>query len=110
MSVNLTLVFDRFAHGSPILGYNRLALGYQDHELFDQIKADAVPLSGGMDWYDDDGLEVVSEDPYGAPLTCMSAFTLARHFASEELRGWDAAVLAFVKHLPPDARIVLWWH
>lgn len=110
MSINLTLIFDRFAHGSPILGYNRLALGYQDYELFDQIKADAVPLSGGVDWYHGDGLEVVSKDLYGTPLTYMSAHTLAHHFANEELCDADAGVLAFVKHLPPDARIVLWWH
>lgn len=110
MSVSLTLVFDRLKLSGGLLAYDRLALNHQDYDLFDRIAAEAVPMIDPMSWYEDEGLEEVREDSYGKPLTSIPARALARHFARVAVSGWDAAVLVFVNALPPDARIVLWWH
>jgi hypothetical protein len=109
MSINLTLVFDHFCLSGPLLAYERLRLDWQDYEAFDRIKAEAVPLPEGVQWYEDDGIEHRAEDPYGEPLKFMAAHTLARHLSALPLRGWDVAVLTFVKSLRPDTRVVLWW-
>jgi hypothetical protein len=110
MSINLTLVFDQFGLGGDILGYSRLALQHQDYDLFDAIRAEATPMSVGVRWYGDEGLELCDLDPYGDKLTCISAFRLECRLAGVELGPWDRAVLAFVKTLPRDARVILWWH
>lgn len=109
MSVNLTLAFDRYGTKWPTLCYERHRLGWQDSEAFDRLKADAVPLRDGVQWYGDEGLEERKEDPYGQPLTFMSAHTIARHLGAAPLRGFDAATLAYVKALPPETRVILWW-
>lgn len=109
MSVHLTLVFDQYGLAGRIPAYTRMSLEWQDYDAFDRIKAEAVPLSNGIDWYDDDGLEERRDDQYGEPLTFLPAHAVARHLSAAPLRCWDAAVLAFVKALPPDSRVVLWW-
>lgn len=109
MSINLTLAFDRYAFNGPILCFERHRLDWQDYEAFDRIKAEAVPLGDSVYWYEDEGLKQRAEDPYGKPLTFMPAHTIARHLSKVPLRGWDAAVLAFLNALPPATRVVLWW-
>ena len=109
MSVNLTLAVDRYGFNGPILCYERHRLDWQDYEAFDRIKAEAVPLTDGVQWYEDDGLKAWGEDPYGKPLTFMSAHSIARHLSAAPLRGFDAATLAYLKALPPETRVVLWW-
>lgn len=110
MSLNLTLAFDRYGFDGPILCYERHRLDYQNDDWFDQIKAEALPLPDGVRWYDDDGLETATEDCYCESLTFMSAGVIARHLSTRALHGFDAAVLAYVKALPPETRVVLWWH
>ena len=109
MSINLTLVFDRYGFAGPILAYERYRLDWRDYEAFDRIKAEAVPLSHGIHWYGDEGLEDRTDDEYGAPLTWLPAHSVARHLASAPLRGWDLATLSFLKALPPGTRVVLMW-
>ena len=110
MGLHLTLAFDRYGFSGPVLCYERHRLDWQDYEAFDRIKAEAVPLSEGVNWYEDEGLEECKEDPCDAPLTWMPAHSLERHLASHPLRGWDFAILAFIKALPPSTRVVLWWN
>lgn len=109
MSISLTLVVDQFRLPGRVLAYNRLRLELQDYRLFDRIKAEAVPLSEGVSWYEDEGLKQRSADPYGSPLTVLTAYAVARHLSGVRLYHWDAAVLAFLNALPPETRVVLWW-
>lgn len=110
MSTNLTLAFDRYGFKGPILCFERHRLDWQDYEAFDRIKDEAVPLTDGVQWYGDEGLEAIKEDHYGVPLTFMPAHSIARHLSAAPLRGFDAATLAYLKALPPETRVVLWWN
>lgn len=110
MSTNLTLVFDRYGcERDSLLAFERMRLDWQDYDAFDRLKSDAIPFVNGVDWFGDEGLEHSTTDDYGFPLTYVSAHTLAQHLSQESLRGWDAAALAFLKALPPDTKVVLWW-
>lgn len=110
MGTSLILAFDRFAFASePILCSERHRIDWRDYELFDRIRADAVPLGLGAYWYDVDGLEEILVDPYGSPLTYLAAGTLARHLKDAPLKGFDAATRAYVEHLPPETKVVLYW-
>lgn len=109
MSRNLTLAFDRYGIKGAITCYERQRLDWQDCEAFDAIAAEAVPLPDGVMWYEDDGVAYRTEDMYGKTLTFMSSHTIARHLSGVTLGRYDAAVLAFLKALPPDTRVVLWW-
>lgn len=109
MSVNLTLAFDHFGLRGPLLACDRLRMDFQDYDAFDRLRAEAIPMVDGVQWYGDDGIEDCTEDNYGEPLTFVTAYTLAKHLRGTPLAGWDLAVLAFVKTLRPDTRVVLWW-
>lgn len=109
MSVNLTLAFDRYGFKGPILCYERHRLDWQDYEAFARIAAEAVPLTDGVQWYEDEGLKQWTEDPYGKPLTFLPAHSIARHLSKAPLRGFDAATLSYLNALPPETRVVLWW-
>lgn len=109
MSLNLTLAIDRYGVNAPVLCFDRLRLTWQDHGLFLRIKAEAVPLPWGVQWYGDEGLEDLKQDNYGQPLTSISAHRLAIHLGAAPLRGFDAATLAYLKALPPATSVVLWW-
>lgn len=111
MSLSLTLAFERYAGLSgPILCAEQHRLDWQDRDAFSLLMAEAIPLPHGVDWSDDEGIKTRHTDPYGTPLTFVSAHTLARHLASASLpTAYDKAVLAFVSALPPETRVVLWW-
>lgn len=112
MSLSLTLAFERYAAGlpGPILCAERHRLDWQNYDAFTLIKSEAIPLTCGVDWYDDDGIETRHTDPYGNSLTFMTAHTITRHLAWAILpTAYDKAVLAFVSALPPETRVVLWW-
>jgi hypothetical protein len=111
VSINLTLVFDRYGFSrDSLLAFERMRLDWQDYEAFDRLKEDAIPLQNGVDWYGDEGLRHTTTDDYGAPLTYVAAHTLAKHLSAAPLQGWDAAALAFLKALPQDTKVVLWWN
>ena len=110
MSVSLVLAFDRYTFSKgPIFCYERHRLDWYDYKVFDQISDEATPLAEGVMWYEDEGVELRKEDPYGDPLKFMSAHSLIRYLNKAPLSGWDLATLAFLKALPPEARVVLWW-
>ena len=110
MSVNLTIAIDRYGlPGSP-LAYERLRLDWQDRELFARIIADSEVLGCGVYWYGDKGSSLEQTDAYGVPLRYIPAGALAAYLDAIPLRGADAAVLAFLKALPWDMRVILWWH
>lgn len=125
MGIDLTLCPVRHDHGKDsgsILVYTRLDFNMRDYDLWKKIQAEAIPLGVPVSWYMDQGIEDVTEDPYGSPLTFITAHRLLKiideHFkSSDELwirsgnRGhWDLGCLAFIRALNPDRRIILWWH
>jgi hypothetical protein len=109
VSINLILVFDHYGFRGSLHAFDRLRLDFQNYEAFDRLKAEAVPLNDGVDWYEYEGLRHRATDDYDQPITYLAAHTLARHLAAEPLVGWDQAVLNFLQTLPPDTKVVLWW-
>jgi hypothetical protein len=88
----------------------------RDPRLLAQLAPDATPslvrpLPPGLKVgsYEDEGLVWVEADRYGSPLTCTTPTDLRNLRLPDDLAPWNAAVLAFLLALPPDARIVLFW-
>jgi hypothetical protein len=88
----------------------------RDTRLFSRLSSDAVPrlvhdlptdLTVGS--YEDQGLIFTQTDGYGKPLTWTTPATLARLESPDDLSPWNNAVLAFLRALPEDTRIVLYW-
>lgn len=113
MGVDLTLVPNRFerSHG-PILGYTRLPLTCRWYKLHEALQEVANPLTEGLMWYADEGIETIHEDAYGHKLTWVipSQFLKAAEKHMEGADDWDKGVVAFIKCLPPQTQIVLWFH
>lgn len=111
MSINLTLIFDKHQF-STVVAYDRLGFQFQDYDLFDKIKSITVPTHSPVMWYSDGGIYTTSHDSYGNVLTCLLAGQLAillnNHVSIQN--AWDQAIVEFVKSLPYDSRIILWWH
>jgi hypothetical protein len=112
MSVNLTLIFDRYGFtNGPLLAFERMRLDWQNYDAFDRLKAYAQPFERGVDWYGDEGVYPTYADAYENPLTYVTAYTLEKHLSNvSSLSARDKAVLAFLSALPSDTKIVLWWH
>ena len=114
MGLDLTLVPERWApRGRPILGYCRVDLQGRDHHIYAEIAKRAVPLLPEvLLWYGDDGIEERTDDPHGKPLTFVNATDLGSILYRHRLKfnQWDKAVMYFVRQLPADNRIILWWH
>jgi hypothetical protein len=88
----------------------------RDIGLFAQLTRDAVPclvrpLPQGMKvgCYDDDGLHFVDADRQGEPLTFATPADLRRLHVAHDIDGWNTAVLAFLRALPTESRVVLYW-
>jgi hypothetical protein len=70
----------------------------------------------GVHWYDDEGLQYIKTDPYGADLTFTSAGNLTEVFGEiaegpgAQFMDWDRAVVAFIATLPADTDVLLYWH
>jgi hypothetical protein len=112
MALNLTLIFDRFSQrGGPILSTNKLAFDYVQASLADELHPFSVPLSEPVHWLEDGSDSSPRKtDMYGDPLHFVSATHLVPKLAVIAKTPWEKAVVAFVGALPPDARVILWWH
>jgi hypothetical protein len=86
------------------------------HRLFAQLSADATPplvrlfppgLQAGV--YRDAELTFTATDGYGKPLTFATPGDLRALCLPGDLAPWNCAVLAFLRALPPDHRLVLFW-
>jgi hypothetical protein len=87
----------------------------RDAALFAQLTRDAAPslvrpLPAGLKvgLYEDQGLVYVDADRYGQALTFTTPADL-RNLRPTDDSAWNRAVLAFLRALPPDARVVLYW-
>ena len=115
MSLSLTLIFENVPnfgdHGRHVLGHDRLHYGGFSRDRQEALAALATPLGRPLYVYEDGGLRATSEDPYGTPLTFITAHMLWRSklLRHSDTRPWDNAIDEFVRLLPPDTRIILWW-
>jgi hypothetical protein len=115
MSLNLTLVFDRFNQDSILASDKMEFYPYIAWDFHDELQRFVIPLTQRFCWYDDDnGIEDRQTDPYGDPLTFILAHQLAPLIRAEAARNprdaWSAAVAACVGQMPAMTKIVLWWH
>lgn len=115
MSLSLTLIFENApifgTRNNKVLGYDRMHLGDVGRDLEVIMRDVSTPLGIPLWAYGDEGLRLVTEDPYGTPLTFVTAHQLAKAHFTEYIGepGWKPALKAFVGALPPTTRIILWW-
>ncbi len=112
MTTDLELWIDNYQHGwEDFYVKTRLVL-CRDSKLFKKIKELAFTLveketrvyRGG----DDDPL-YAPVDTYGYPLTWVSAGLLAQVDEGSLLDHDNRAALAYVRAMPPDTSVVLFW-
>jgi hypothetical protein len=88
----------------------------RDMRLLSQLDRDANPclvhpLPDGLKvgHYNDDGLKFDNVDRYGNLLTYTTPTELGRLRIPTDFAPWNQAILAFLRNLPPDARVFLYW-
>lgn len=118
MGVDLTLLPELYPNiAGPIYPHIVLPLSRR-RDLWERITDDIENqrLNQAVYWPDDDnGLEERVEDPYGAPITFVTAHELVkviRKFRDVEGEmGWqNEATLMYLGCCPPLTRVILWWH
>jgi hypothetical protein len=115
MGIDLTLMPDKWpglsVHGAP-LGFDRLGLQCGHCDLFQELESVATVAPHGIYYYGDEGIARETENPYGRPVSFVTAGQIVKILDSIEWewREWDAAVWAFIRALPPDRRVFLWFH
>lgn len=106
------------------LGFERLSF-HRDYDLFEQIDSNGrqepdepiekvcnpQPLPEGVEfeWYGDEGVRKETQDPYGSDLTFVRAFEFHKVDVSKS-HPWNKCIIDFLKSLPAQTPIVLWWH
>jgi hypothetical protein len=100
----------------PVLLYDRLRL-IRNYSLFDVILTfPSQPLPEGEGGrreamiYEDDGILTVATDKYGEALRWVRA----AEFHDDRLDGvetgeWNRALIGFLRALPPETMVVLYW-
>lgn len=116
MGVDLTLCPDRY-HGDALgwfLAHTRLDTNrhYAFYAAIQALDSQPLPPHVRFQWYGDNGLEDRQADPYGAPLTWLDAgaFQQIPGRVRAMLSPWNNAVLLFLETIPPQSKVVLWWH
>jgi len=113
MGIDLTLVVEAYIKDDDYpLAYERLRTD-RNYDLHDSIKqCGVVEFRKGrkLHWYNDEGLEYTDEDYYGERLTSTRAKLVADAMAKHKLTPKNNAVMQYMKALPPDTEIFLWWH
>lgn len=110
MGIDLVLIPQRQPFGSWA-GDDRLMLR-RNEDLFEAIRAVPSRLVTGSAHFTPathKGREVDCTDCYGQPLRYVFADDLAKIQEPEVLDGYTRACLAFVRALPDETPIVLWW-
>lgn len=117
MGLDLTLCpydwSDGFGDNVWWLTYTRIGLRGGARAFAEQLEASQLPVhllppGAQVEWYGDEGLKKTREDPYGEPLTFMRAGDLVK-LEMPPSKRW-AAAWAYLKALPPETPILLWWH
>lgn len=69
-----------------------------------------LPERKRFEYYTDEGIKGMTKDDYGAPLTYVLAGEFRDIPLSFYFSIWNKAVLIFLKALPIEIPVVLWWH
>jgi len=69
-----------------------------------------VPEGKRVEVYGDEGIEVCTTTPYGDPLTFVRAKEFRKVKTDKTIGKWNLAVIRFLRALPPETPVVLWWH
>ena len=114
MGVDLTLVPVVYPNVDWILAYTRIEMRGRWYGLWECLTKLSKPLNHEISWYGDEGIKKESETPYGKPLTWVTAeqFIKAVKIAKckKDMVDLDKAAVAYVRALPPDMKIILWFH
>lgn len=113
MGIDLRLIVVRDRDRTWWLERNTLDLD-RDYSLQQRIK-DAetpkpIPNGTTLSIYGDKGLYDATNDPYGDALTWIEAQAFGSISIVTEYSHWNSAVVTFLKMLPPNTAVVLWWH
>jgi hypothetical protein len=121
MGLDLTLAPENYP-SSWWLTFDRIRVD-RDYRLYSQIAGlrgtagytqvcnpRPIPSNVKVQWYEDEGIKERKTDPYGSPLTYLTAGELLAVALPTNASPWNKGVWAFLKELPPDTRILLWWH
>lgn len=66
-----------------------------------------IPKSLIVHVYEDEGIKIRKMDPYGDKLTYVTAGDLSK---AKSESAWNQGILTFIKTLPEDMPVILWWH
>jgi hypothetical protein len=115
MGVDLTLLPIRYDHQTWWLAYDRIRFtgNYELHRRIRDVESCAMssPVAPKvLQWYGDNGIEDATTDRYGDPLRVVFAADLSKIELPDDITGWTRATFEFVKSLPGDTKLVLWWH
>jgi hypothetical protein len=121
MGLNLTLLplqNPRELVEVSVSTYNRLRFD-RDYSLFGQIininkskpiiKPLAIPPQLWVEIYEDEGLNRTRTNNYDNGLTFVYAYELKKLKLSKNVSAINRAIMAFVRKLPDDTPIILWW-
>jgi hypothetical protein len=106
----------REIHGNRMLATTRLPLD-RHYDLFSQLPGytreggdgGAAPaVDFDVDVYEDEGIRSTRKDAYGTPLRCVTAGELAA-VNTEDTSAWNKAAFAFIRALPPETLVVVYW-
>lgn len=104
MGIDLTLM-PMNAHAS----FTLLPLD-RDYDLHDKIQAlDSQPIPNGFVAYNGAGFTALPKDAYGDPIRYVLAGAL-RELAINSIHVRNRAAWAYLKELPDDHQIALYWH
>ena len=113
MGVDLRLIIVHDKNRRWWLANNTLGLD-RDYTLQAYIKnaerPKPLPDSVTLTVYGDDGVYDAKEDPYGDSLTWIESKSFGAVPIVTEFSSWNSAVITFLKMLPRDTAVVLWWH
>lgn len=117
MGIDLTLAPIKNAHGSWWLAYDRLRLD-RYYDLYREFGMDGYTsisvydvIVNQFDWYDDEGIVSDKLDPYGEKLKYFFSDEISKIDVNQlELSTWNKAVIEFIKSLPKQTPVVLYWH
>lgn len=114
MGIDLRLIIVRDRHREWWLERNTLDLD-RDYALHHRIKEaetpKQLPQNVTLSVYDEErGLCTTKDDSYGEPLTWIESKAFGSVPIVTEYSNWNRAVITFLKMLPRDIAVVLWWH
>ncbi len=111
--MGLTLIIEdpelQYDGARRILGRTAIRVSDRDTLASHWKTAPTHPLALPVAWYDDDGLQDITTDPFGRPLTWTPASHLAAYAGGGiNLTAWNHGVLALLMGLG-ETRVILRW-